>query len=52
MRKFSDHLAGRDVDDDFCSLATGVDVWGIVVSVVHEDDDTIEATDDRHSATV
>ena len=50
--EFTVHVAGGDVDNDLDSLASGVDVWGIVIVVVHEDDDTIEATDDRHSATV
>ena len=52
MWEFAVHVAGRDVDDDLGSLASGVDMWGIVIVVVHEDDDTIEATDDRHAATV
>ncbi len=52
MGELAHDIAGCDVDDDFGSLASGVDVWGIVVAVVHENDDTIEATDDRHAATV
>ena len=51
MGGLADHVAGRDADDDFGSLASGVDVWGIVISVVHEDDKAVEATDDRRSET-
>ena len=46
--EFAVYVGGRDVDDDLGSLASGVDVWGIVIAVVHEHDNTIKATDDGH----
>ncbi len=51
MGKVTGHLAGCDVDHELCALASGVDVRGIMITVVHEDYNTTEATDDRHLAT-
>ena len=51
MRKIARNLARHDVDDHFGSLVSSVDVGWIMITIVHEDHDTIEATDNRHSAT-
>jgi len=48
IRKLAGDFSRRNVDDDFGPLASGVDVWRIVIEVVHENDNTIEATDDGH----
>ena len=46
--KLADDFSRRNVDDDFGPLASGVDVWGIVLEVMHEHHNTVEATDDGH----
>ena len=49
IRKLADDFSRHNVDDDFGAFAPSMNVRWIVFTVVHEHDDTIEATDDGHS---
>ena len=46
--KLAGHFARGDFDGDLVLSTSGMDMRRIVIVVVHEDDDAVEAADDGH----